>query len=357
MRKLVCILLVLVCLSLLVNCNTSEQPEYWPTEEWQTSTPEEQGMDSEALKQITAYIADNNLAIDSVVVIRHGYIVFEEYPAYLYDEETPHIVHSITKSIVSSLIGIAIREGYIDGINQKMIDLFPERDIQNVDTRKERVTLEHILKMKAGLEWEEWRYAYTDPRNDYIRAIFSADPVQYVLNLPMENKPGVEWDYNGGTSHLLSALISEATGYDTLEFAREFLFDPLRITDVSWHRDRHGIYYGGGELYLKPRDMVKIGYLYLHGGEWDGRQIVPADFVAEAVTTHHYFSESTGYGYQSWWTYPQDGVYYSAGLYGQRIYVIPDNDIVVVITTSMNIADPEDWLYPIVLDYIIAACE
>ena len=145
MRKLVCILLVLVCLSLLVNCGTSEQTEYWPTEEWQTSPPEEQGMDSETLNQITAYIADNNLAIDSVIVVRHGYIVFEEYPAYLYNEETPHIVHSITKSIVSSLIGIAIREGYIDGINQKMIDLFPDRDIQNVDTRKELVTLEIAL--------------------------------------------------------------------------------------------------------------------------------------------------------------------------------------------------------------------
>ena len=357
MKKLISILMALAVLSSAAGCAGSE--ESWPTEEWRTSTPEEQDMDSAKLEEMVQYINEWGLAIDSVVVVRNGHIVLEEYPRPPYDRDMVHIVHSVTKSFVSALIGIAIDKGYIDGVDQKMVDLFPERTVANVTPQKESVTLEHILTMKVGLEWNEWKYAYTDyERNDYMKAIRSSDPVQYVLDLPMMEDPGVRWNYNGGTSHLLSALVAESTGYDTLDFAREFLFGPLGITGVSWDRDRHGIYYGGGGLYLTPRDMAKFGYLYLHGGKWDGKQIVPANFVADAVKTHSNISASRGYGYQSWWTYPQDGVYNAAGLYGQRIYVIPDLEIVVVITAQMaETSDLESTLYRLVRTYIIGACD
>jgi len=268
-----------------------------------------------------------------------------------------HVVHSITKSFVSALIGIAIREGHIEGKDQKMIDLFPDRTIQNLDERKEKITLEHLLTMKSGMEWDEWKYAYSDPRNHYIQAINSEDPFQYVLDTPMATDPGVTWSYNGGTSHLMSFLVTEATGQDTHDFAKKYLFEPLGITESEWNRDRHGICYGGGNLYLDPRDMAKFGYLYLNGGRWENEQIVPADFVAESVKTHHFFSQSSGYGYQSWWTYPQQGVYRAAGLDGQRIYVAPDLDLVVVITSYIPESnDPEKWLGGMMFQYIVPSC-
>ncbi len=363
MKKVAYILIALVILSLAAGCAGSTEtaaPEtgaYWPTEGWRTSTPEEQGMDSTELEEMMEYIDQQGLAIDSVVVVRNGYIVFEEYPGFLYDQDMPHVVHSVTKSFVSALIGIAIREGYIEGKEQKFVDLFPDRTIKNLDSRKESITLEHLLTMSVGLEWNEWKYAYSDPQNHYMKAIRSDDPVQYVLDVPMMEDPGVRWNYNGGTSHLMSALVAEATGYDTLDFAREFLFAPLGITEVRWDSDRHGIRYGGGGLYLTPRDMAKFGHLYLNNGTWDGKQIVPADFVAEASKTHYTVDAYTGYGYQSWWTCLGTEVYYAAGLYGQRIDIVPDLDLVVVFTANIQGPDPEPRMRHMLFDYIMAACE
>lgn len=336
-----------------------ETGPYWPTEGWRTSTPEEQDMDSAKLDEVIGYIENMNkggMPINSVLVVRHGYIVLEEYPQPDYDQDTAEDIRSTTKSFASALIGIAIEEGFIEGIEQKFVDLFPDRTIENLDSRKESITLEHMLTMTAGLEWNEWKYPYTDPRNDYLKALYSDDPVQYVLDLPMMEEPGVRWNYNGGTSDLLSALITEATGYDTLSFAQEFLFDPLGISEVRWSQDRHGMYYAGFGLHLTARDMAKFGYLYLNNGIWDGEQIVPADFVAEATKTHHAVDGYTGYGYQSWWTCLGTGVYYAAGIYGQRIYVVPDLDMVVVFTASMSVGDPELWMREMVFDYIMAAC-
>jgi CubicO group peptidase (beta-lactamase class C family) len=365
MKKLVFFLTVLMILSLVIGCGGKggtaaiESDEYWPTEGWRVSTPAEQDMDSARLDELAQHIDDLGLAIDSVVVVRNGYIVHEEYPNPLYDEDMPHILHSVTKSFVSALVGIAIEQGYIEGIHARIADLFSDRTMDNMNEQKESITLEDYLTMKAGYEWEEWKYPYTDQRNDYIRAIYySSDPIQYVLDLPMMEDPGVRWNYNGGTTHLLSALITEVTGYDTLDFAREYLFDPLGIKDVSWEHDRHGIYYGGGGLSLKPRDAAKFGYLFLHNGHWGSEQIVPADFVDEATRSHHFFSESRGYGYQSWWTYPVEEVYNAAGLYGQRIYVVPALDLVIVFTASMaETSALEPAMRTMVVGFIMEACD
>jgi len=372
MKKLAYILMALIVLSLAAGCKTpaetaapelqeTETPElgpYWPTEGWRTCTPEEQDMDSVLLDQMLGYVDENSLDVHSIVVVRNGYIVWEEYPAgFRYVQSTMHVVHSITKSFVSALIGIAIREGHIDSIDQKMTDLFPDRTIQNLDSRKEKITLEHLLTMTSGMEWDEWKYEYSDPRNHYIQAISSEDPFQYVLDMPMATEPGVTWNYNGGTSHLLSFLVTEATGQDTHDFAKKYLFEPLGITRSRWDRDSHGICNGGGGLHLTPRDMAKFGFLYLHDGEWDGEQIVPADFVAEAVKTQSFFSSSRGYGYQSWWTYPLQGVYDAAGLNGQRIYVVPDLELVVVITSYIPESnDPESWFHHMMFDIIVPSC-
>lgn len=336
---------------------TPTESAYWPTEDWRTSTPEKQGMDSAKLGEMMRSISDQNLAIDSVVVVRHGYIVFEKYPGLLYDKDTIHPVYSCTKSVVGALIGIALKEGFINSLQHKVVDYFSERTIQNLDSRKKSMTLEHLLAMTGGMEWNEWQYPYTDPRNDWIKALYSSDTVQYVLDLPMAVQPGVTWNYNGGYSYLLSAILTKTTKDNTLDFARKYLFEPLGISELNWNRDRHGIYDGAGGLSLTPRDMAKFGLLYLHNGKWDGKQIVPADFVAESVKTQHILSGVTGYGYESWWTGLLDGFYYAAGIYGQRIYVVPDLDLVIVFTANIRGPDPEPQLRSLVTESVMAACK
>jgi CubicO group peptidase (beta-lactamase class C family) len=268
------------------------------------------------------------LPIDAIVVQHHGQVVFESYPDPQYGPDDLHRLYSVTKSFTSALIGIAIHEGFIDGVDQKVLDFFPEWSIQNMDARKQALTIEHLLTMTCGFEWE----GPDDDLHTWGRAIHSGNPVKYVLNLPIVNDPGTEWVYNGGCSHLLSAILTRATGLSTLEFARQYLFTPLGITDVKWPRDPKGIYYGGQDIWLRPRDMVKFGQLFLYKGVWEGQQIVPVEWVARSSET--YISHWDGdYGYQ-WWTFPHSGIYYASSAYEQRIYVIPELDVVVVLTAE-----------------------
>jgi len=355
-------------------------PEWgWPayTPDWATSTPEAQYMDSAKLNAMLGFIEqqipkDNSdpqksqqIATHSAIVIRRGKIVFEAYPNPDYTVDTPHVANSVTKSFLSALVGIAIDKGLLSGTDQNMVDLFPGRTIQNLTAQKQRVTLDHILKMQPGLEWDEWAEPYTGCNNDYINALWcQGDPVQYILNLPMTEEPGTRWNYNGGTSHLLSVLIAGFSGTnDTLAFARQYLLNPLGATYSSWEKAADGIPQGGGGLWLKPRDMARFGYLYLHKGLWNpeqinGQQIISGDFVSAATATHSYLYTTQfgvrGYGYQSWWTYPAHGVYYADGLNGQKIYVIPHLDLVVVFTAHLT-SDPGYWQDRMVFEYIIPA--
>jgi len=170
----------------------------------------------------------------------------------------------------------------------------------------------------------------------------------------MAYDPGEEWEYCNGASHLLSAIIAETTGYNTLDFAREYLFGPLGITDVKWdvHRDPQGIYCGAHGLELTPRDMAKFGYLYLNNGTWEGEQIVPAEWVARSTETSFLFWENEGYGYQ-WWTFPQSEIYFAKGQHDQDIFVIPEIDMVVVFTASHQTGYPNHGLLH---HFIGAAC-
>jgi len=315
-------------------------------------------MNSTLLNEMMEYIDENGFAIESVIMVRNGYIVLEEYPSPVYDQDRLHELYSVTKSFTSALVGIAIHRGFIEGIDQKVLDFFPERTVANLDPRKHSMTLEHLLTMTAGLEWDEWTYPYmdsqgvSDPRNTYIHMMLSADSVQFVLDRPMAYDPGTHWVYNSGASHLLSAIIEQASKYPALDFAREFLFGPLGISVVAWTQHSQGPYYGGHGLNLRPRDMAKFGYLYLNNGTWNGKQIVPAEWVAESTETQFLPSKNRGYGYQ-WWTLPRIGVYDASGLFGQRIFVVPDHDMVVVFTANIREgSNPENELLQ---DYILPA--
>jgi CubicO group peptidase (beta-lactamase class C family) len=302
----------------------------WPTEDWPTSTPEEQGLDSELLADMLDRIQQEDYSIDSVLVVRHGVMVLDA-TVYPFAPGQKHVIHSCTKSIVSALIGIAIDQGYIEGVEQSLLDLFPERTVANLDASKQAITLQDMLTMSSGLECRD-SYLYRWRGLDAMRA--SSDWVQFMLDLPAVEKPGSRFEYCNGGSFLLSAIIRETTGLSALAFAEEHLFGPLGISDVTWPSNPQGISIGWGEMRMHPHDMAKIGYLYLNGGQWDGQQVVPAAWVAES-TRQHIVARTLqeGYGYQ-WWIHPS-GMYLALGYAGQYIAVVPGKDMVVVFTSDL----------------------
>jgi CubicO group peptidase (beta-lactamase class C family) len=318
----------------LNNGFTVSDRDYWPTQGWRNSTPEEQGMSSEDLNSMMNLIEEQDIPIDSVIVTKHGYIVHEEYPSTWYDEDRRHELHSATKSFTSALIGIAIDNGYIDNVSQTMLPFFSDYEITNVDERRERITIEDLLTMRAGMFWDEVSAPYMSPEND-VYYILTGDGVDHCLNLDMVAEPGELWHYSGGASHLLAAIVQVATGTDFLDFADEHLFSPLGIDDYYWtHDGSRNWQTGAWGLELSSRNLAKFGYLFLNNGTWDGQQIISEEWVNVSTSSHTLFGDYQGYGYQ-WWTLPNFGVYNAAGRNGQFIFVVPDEDMVVVFTSSI----------------------
>jgi CubicO group peptidase (beta-lactamase class C family) len=301
---------------------------------------------------MVALIDQQDYAYDSLLVVRNGHIVFEQY-RNRYDQNTVHHLQSATKSFSSMLIGIAIQEGLIQNVDQKMVDLFPEHTIVNMDTRKGNITLEHLLTISEGMDWHELDYPYTDPRNSLGQMWVSSDAVQYILDQPMAREPGESWAYNSGTSILLGGILEGATGQDVLDFAREYLFDPIGIGNVRWDKTSGDHYHTDGGLYMTPRDMARFGYLMLQKGEWDGKEIVSPEWVARSTEAHYQANSGMDYGYQ-WWVM-EGGAFGAWGHYEQKIYVVPQADMVVVFTGNIpdNVLPPTDGL---LYRYILGAC-
>jgi CubicO group peptidase (beta-lactamase class C family) len=340
----VLVVLVVSILSLAVPSDAqSEHPvQVWPTEGWATSTPEEQGMSSTALDAVYDHVRDSEARIRSLVVVRHGFIVAEEYfTPQLYDVNNTHIIFSVTKSVVSCLIGIAIDLGFIDNTSQLLIDFFPNRTIANMSAWKENITLEDVLMMRSGFQWDEDGY---ETYNDFYAMRDSDDWAQYVLNRPMSHEPGSHFYYNSGNSHLLATIINVTTGMTPLAFADEYLFGPLGITRRVWSTDPQGINFGGSNLALRPRDMAKFGLLLINNGTWDDQQIVSSDWVNSSSHGPPTYYTLTSYGYQ-WWINDQHDWYSARGYNGQFIYVIEEHDIVVVFSSDNEDGPYEyDWL-------------
>jgi len=328
-----------------VSTPTPSTAAYWPTGAWRTSPPEAQGMDSQKLAQMLAAVQQQHLNLHSLLVIRNGYIVSETYFGS-YQPDTRHEQYSCTKSFVSTLIGIALDKASIGRIDRKIADFFPGRTFANLDPQKEAMTLEDVLTMRSGLDWQEG-----DPV--YAAMYRSPDWVKFVLDTPMAVAPGSQFNYCSGCSHLLSAILQQATGMNTRDFAEQYLFKPLGISKVTWETDANGIPIGGWGLQLTPRDMAKLGYLYLRGGVWDGRQIVSAKWVEAATQKHTDTDGDLGYGYQ-WWTYPSLAAYTALGRYGQTIFVVPGYDLVVVTTAQM---EDHAEIFKLIDGYILPAVQ
>lgn len=313
--------------------------DYWPTEGWRTSTPEEQGLDSEQLAEMIDYLQKrNSLNIHSLLIIRNGYIVTDAY-FYPFAQDSLHDLASATKSFTSSLIGIAIDQGYIESVEQPILDFFPERTVANLDADKEAMTLEDLLTMRSG-------FACYNGGETQIMA--SPDWVQNTLDLPMAAEPGTRYVYCSPNSHLLSAIIQETTEVSALEFAQEHLFGPLGVSEVIWPSDPQGNNMGWGDMKLAPHDMAKLGYLFLNEGLWDGHQVVSAAWVKAATS-------GVSYGYQ-WWLKPS-GFYFATGVGGQEIWVLPDRDMVVVMTGASGGGGAGAWGDGLMNSHIIPLAE
>jgi ankyrin repeat protein/CubicO group peptidase (beta-lactamase class C family) len=313
--------------------------DYYPGDAWRTSTPEAQGMDSGYFIKMLDYIQSNNINIHSVIIIRHGYVVLEAYREP-FGRDVKQIIQSATKSFASALVGIAIKEGFIRSIDQKVTDIFSDWNIKNLDENKRQITIKHLLTMSSGISWDQSiglpSYYQSPNRN------------QYYLDLPMEGKPGSSFNYSNPGVNLLMSAVQKTSRMRNSDFADKFLFKPIGITNYYWEKNPQGIVDGGGGLDLTPMEMARFGYLYLKKGKWNEKQVIPVDWVEASMTNHidayPFISTNKGYGYL-WWELPFGG-YTASGYGGQHILVMPARDMVVVFTAGNgnNNWRPEKYL-------------
>jgi len=286
-------------------------------------------MRSAMLADMLERIRWNEYRIDSVTVVRNGRLVLNAYFNARWVGRR-HAVYSVTKSVVSALVGIAIDKGLIADVKTPVLRFFPNRTVANLDARKRAMTLEHLLTMTTGLKCRD---SYRHGWADFAKMHQSADWAQFVLDLPMEAAPGTRFNYCNGASFLLSAILTKVSKTSTLDFARKHLFQPLGIQDVSWSTSSRRISNGCCGLSLRPRDMAKFGWLFLNNGRWKGRPVISAAWVARSTRRHVGADLFDGYGYQ-WWRDAR-GYFMAVGYKGQRVFVVPQKDMVVVFTGNL----------------------
>jgi CubicO group peptidase (beta-lactamase class C family) len=313
-----------------VDSEEPTSPAPWPTDEWGRSSPEEQGMDSTVLDSMIQYYSASNIQVDSFLVVRNGWMVLERY-MHDHDSEDRHHLFSCTKSITSTLLGIAARMGYVESIDTPISDYFPELTSNTTDQAKKAIRIRNLLQMTSGFEWNEEHYGKV--LNDYDRMVRSENWVSFVLEKPMVSQPGETFLYNSGVSHLLSAIITMATGNSTLDFAISNLFRPIGISGYDWEMDPQGFYNGASKMKLTPEDMARIGYLYLRNGTWNDARILDESWVEMTAAALVPVDGSLSYSLQ-WWVAPNIGAYFALGWGYQSIIVVPRYDLVVVVTAA-----------------------
>jgi CubicO group peptidase (beta-lactamase class C family) len=325
--------------------NLSTQDIHWPgnSSEWTEVTPESQGLDSDKIADMFEYIEDNSLDIHSVIIVRNGYLLAEEY---LYQSqlienktyfggETIHIQQSTTKSVISILIGIALKEGFLDNLSQTLYEFFAdiwEPSFTN-STLKKNITIEQLLTHTSGLV--DYGHPSYPPGS---KTLGSIDIINWALDfVPLGFTPGEEGEYEYTTDgpNLLSGIIANVTGNSTEEFAKKYLFTPLGIAEdeYDWWHDEQNMYMGGVGLSCSPKVQAKLGILCLNNGSWNGTQIVESNYMTNATTSQITIPPWIDYGYLFNLHGPFEG-YFMAGAGGQFIYIIPEYNITVGFTAD-----------------------
>ena len=321
----------LLVIATAASAQTAQAPVYYPGEQWRTATPESQGLDSPALASAIEQIRQKQWGVHSLLVIRHGYVVADT-DFYPYNSATPHDLASVTKTLTSTLTGVAVANGVLK-LDQPLLSFFPKESPANADEKKKSITVANVLHMESGLDC-----GFLPGEQELEQMKRSADWVQYALSLPMKYDPGAHPSYCSPGYHLLGSMIGAAAHTTEAEFARKYLFDPLGIGKVVWADDPQGRNHGWGDSHFFPRDVARLGYLYLHGGEWNGKQIVPRDWVAMSTTPPMGGrGEPGGYGIE--WNVargPNGLQYGGTGRGGQILIVWPELDMIVVSMAGGN---------------------
>jgi CubicO group peptidase (beta-lactamase class C family) len=327
----------------------------YPDTYWKFSGPERAGMDSGILQQSLSYIRQHKLEIHSFLVIKNGKIVFEQYGKEKKDntffQHTPadkHELHSVTKTITAGLLGIAVEKKFINSIQEKAVDFFNADDLNNVTEQKKSITLENLLTMQSGLEYSEGR---DDPlffdKNRPISALA-------VLNQPMAAEPNTLWNYSSGNSQIIAEILRRRTKKTPLDFAMAQVFSPLGINNIVWNADNSGTNFGGWGLFLTPRDLARVGYLYLQQGRWNEQQLIPKEWITTSTQFHvkSIWGEDQ-YAYHSW-VLPGRG-FAAFGYMGQAMIVLPKYNTVVIFTAALPMEIANRTLTEIVEKYVVAA--
>ncbi len=319
---------------------------------WMVQPPEAYGFDRDALNKAFDH-AEGLAPLNGLIIARNGAIVAEAYYRGMRPDEDTNI-KSASKSVLSALVGIALAEGHLDSLDQPIAPLFPAYFDDDTDPRKRQITLRDLLTMRSGLE--------TTSFGNYGRWVTSDDWVRFALDQPLERPPGTDMIYSTGTSHLVSAILTKATGMNTKAYAQSRLFGPLGIAPPSWQQDPQGIYFGGNNLALSPRDLLTFGRLYLNDGRYGGQQILPSGW-ARTSTRRHVLDSYRGFSYgYFWWIEAFAGIrtHFAWGYGGQYVFVIPGLDLVVVCTSDLQnrpsgIGDHNERIYTLLGEYVLPA--
>jgi len=365
------------------------QAQQWPAKTWPVAKPSEVGLDPAPLDALDTEIrAGKHGYVDSMTVIRCGKLVYDKSYKHDYDKiygehaHTPgplnhdpkgpynyfnpdwhpfyqrgelHSMQSITKTVTSIVIGVAIARGDFPPVTSPMMKFFDEMKIKHVDARKRRITIEHLLTMTAGMEWNE-NLPYNDPKNSAIVMEASHDWAQYAVDQPMAQEPGTLFNYSSGSSQILSYIFKKATGRDISDYAAEHVFQPMSIT-FYWKHTPNGLSDTEGGLFLRAHDLTKFGLLFLQDGKWEGKQLLRPHWVAESVAPHTTVDNGpVKYGYK-WWLPPYGAdhalAWAGSGFGGQRLIVLPKEEMIVVLTGWTTLAPS---IGPrVVLDRAVAA--
>ena len=343
---------------------------------WDTASLSSVGMDEKLLANLIEQINNSHYdEVHSVIIVKDEKLVFEEYfPGHdfrytnqnfhgeliEFDIDTPHNTHSATKSIVSTLVGIAIDKGFIESENDRII-FYLSPYAEFFDEEKSKITIKHLLTMSSGLEWNEWDVPPGDPEYDTYRFNISPDPLEYILSKPIITEPGSTFYYNGAGVDLLGEIVSVAANMELNEFAGQYLFEPLNVDYFNFPVHPSGMVYAHGDIHITPRTMAKYGYLLLNDGKWNNEQIVSQEWINESVVNQIQIPRlpwADDYGYLIWKKEYQANnrsymSYFAEGWGGQKIAAFPSLDMVVVFTgANYTTFVPCD---EIIEDYIIPA--
>jgi len=379
------ILILLFTIFFLFSCQsgTSEYTYQIPeqiNDGWETASLADVGINQDYLVDLMNRLRGyKHHRVHSILIVRYAKLVFEEYfagfthptigaKAIEYDRETFHVLSSVTKSYTSALLGIAIKKGFIQNVKQKVFDFFPELTHLNTG-QKSDMTIEHMITMSSGLQWDQTTYPILDDRNDIALIQRASNPWEMYLSRPMDTVPGEAFLYSEGSINVVGEIIKRASNIRLDHFAEQFLFTPLGIDRHWWYlvRPDTGWIWASGDLRQLPRDMAKFGQLYLQKGKWNGQQIIPPEWVNLAAKKHFTFSPPfeglqwglVGYGY-AWWIKSSEygtGAFAAWGWGDQFIMVLPAFDLVAVFTGGSYYQDPILSSHDIMIEYILPALD